>query len=74
VTGTFSALFYTLFETAKLSRVDPRAYVTRAATLAIQNSGTVILPSGLTCICADSDPEYFDLCLASRRATASTYR
>jgi transposase len=43
-----AALFYTLFETAKLSRVDPRAYVTRAATRAIQNPGAVTLPSDLT--------------------------
>jgi transposase len=43
-----AALFYTLFETAKLSDVDPRAYVTEAATRAINQSGTVTLPSDLT--------------------------
>jgi transposase len=37
-----AALFYTLFETAKLSGIDPRAYVTLAANRA------VTLPSGLT--------------------------
>jgi hypothetical protein len=40
--------FYTLFETAKLSQIDPRAYVTRAATRAIQDPGAVTLPSDLT--------------------------
>ena len=43
-----SALFYTLFETAKLSQVDPRAYVTEAATRAINKPGAVTLPSDLT--------------------------
>ena len=43
-----AALFYTLFETAKLSRIDPRAYVIRAATRAIQHPGAVTLPSDLT--------------------------
>jgi transposase len=43
-----AALFYTLFETAKLSRVDPRTYVTQAATRAIQNPGAVTLPSDIT--------------------------
>jgi transposase len=43
-----AALFYTLFETAKLSQIDPRAYVTRAATLATQNPGAVTLPSDIT--------------------------
>ncbi len=43
-----AALFYTLFETAKLSRIDPRAYVTRVATRAIQDPGAVTLPSDLT--------------------------
>jgi len=43
-----AALFYTLFETAKLSQIDPRAYVTQAATRAIQNPGAVTLPSDLT--------------------------
>ncbi|MCP4898233.1 MAG: IS66 family transposase [bacterium] len=43
-----AALFYTLFETAKLSGVDPRAYVTLAAKRAIAEHGTVTLPSDLT--------------------------
>jgi transposase len=43
-----AALFYTLFETAKLSGVDPRAYVTQAAIRAIQSPGAVTLPSDLT--------------------------
>jgi transposase len=43
-----AALFYTLFETAKLSQIDPRAYVTRAATRAIQNPAAVTLPSDIT--------------------------
>lgn len=43
-----AALFYTLFETAKLSGVDPRAYVTLAAKRAIADHGAVTLPSDLT--------------------------
>ena len=43
-----AALFYTLFETAKLSRVNPRAYFTWAATNAILNPGAVTLPCHLT--------------------------
>ena len=43
-----AALFYTLFETAKLSGVDPRSYVTQAAWRAIAELGTVTLPSNLT--------------------------
>jgi transposase len=43
-----AALFYTLFETAKLSQIDPRAYVTLAANRAIAEHGTVTLPSELT--------------------------
>jgi transposase len=43
-----AALFYTLFETAKLSGVDPRAYVTLAAKRAIEDHGAVTLPSDLT--------------------------
>ena len=36
-----AAIFYTLFETAKLSGVDPRAYVTLAAKHAIAEHGEV---------------------------------
>ena len=43
-----AALFYTLFETAKLSGVDPRAYVTLAAKRAITDHGAVTLPPDLT--------------------------
>ena len=43
-----AALFYTLFETAKLSGVDPRAYVTKTAVQAIRSPGTVTLPADLT--------------------------
>ena len=43
-----AALFYTLFETAKLSGVDPRAFVTRAAIRAINESGAVTLPADMT--------------------------
>lgn len=43
-----AALFYTLCETAKLSGVDPRAYLTLAAKRAIANHGAVTLPSDLT--------------------------
>jgi transposase len=43
-----AAQFYTLFETAKLSQVDPRAYVTEAARRAIATPGTITLPSDLT--------------------------
>jgi len=43
-----AALFYTLFETAKLSGVDPRAYVSLAANRAIAEHGAVTLPSDLT--------------------------
>jgi transposase len=43
-----AALFYTLFETAKLSGVDPRSYVTLAAKRAVEVHGAVTLPSDLT--------------------------
>ena len=43
-----AAIFYTLFETAKLSEVDPSAYVTLAAKRAIADHGAVTLPSDLT--------------------------
>jgi len=43
-----AAIFYTLFETAKLSGVDPCAYVTLAAKRAITEHGAVTLPSDLT--------------------------
>lgn len=43
-----AALFYTLFESAKLAGVDPHAYVLEAAKRAIRKPGTVTLPSDLT--------------------------
>jgi transposase len=43
-----ASLFYSLFETAKLSSVDPRSYVTQAAIRAIQDPRAVTLPSDLT--------------------------
>ena len=39
---------YTLFETAKQSGIDPRAYVTLAAKRAIADHGAITLPSDLT--------------------------
>ena len=68
-----AALFYTLFETAKLSQRrsaglrhpgrHPRHPRTRRRHPALRPH----------LICLDSDPDYSNLCLASRRATASTY-
>jgi transposase len=43
-----AATFYTLFETAKLAGVDPKAYVLRIALAAIQNPGAVTLPGDLS--------------------------
>jgi hypothetical protein len=43
-----AAIFYTLFETAKLSGVNPRDYVTLAANRAVADHGAVTLPSDLT--------------------------
>ena len=42
-----AALFYTLFESAKLSDVDPKLYVTTAARRAIAAPGTVTLPNDI---------------------------
>jgi len=42
-----AALLYTLFETAKLSQVDPRVYVATAARRAIAEPGAVTLPSDI---------------------------
>ena len=41
-------LFYTLFETAKLSIVEPYTYVTPAIKRAITNPGSAPFPSDLT--------------------------
>jgi len=43
-----AALFYTLFETAKLSGVNPHTFVLEAAKRAIREPGTVTLPADLT--------------------------
>ena len=42
-----AALFYTLLESAKLSGVDPRAYIRKTALTAIESPGAVTLPSDL---------------------------
>lgn len=42
-----AAIFYTLFESAKLSGVEPKAYVLRAAHAAIAAKDTVTLPTVL---------------------------
>jgi transposase len=43
-----AAIFYTLFETAKLAGVDPHRYVLEAARRAIASPGAVTLPQDLT--------------------------
>jgi len=43
-----AALFYTLFETAKLSGVNPQGFVLEAAKRAIREPGTATLPADLT--------------------------
>ena len=48
-----AALFYTLFESAKLSGVEPKAYVLKAALAAIRKPGTITLPQDLL----DSNPK-----------------
>ena len=42
-----AALFYSVCETAKLLNVEPRAYMLKAAYAAIENPGTIVLPSDL---------------------------
>ena len=42
-----AALFYTLYETAKLTSVDPQAYLRRALYTAIANAGAVTYPEDL---------------------------
>jgi len=39
-----AALFYSLIESAKLCRVEPRAYLSEAGRRAIRDPGTVTLP------------------------------
>lgn len=43
-----AALFYVLFESAKLAGVDPHAYVLEATCRANATPGTATLPEGLT--------------------------
>jgi hypothetical protein len=42
-----AALFYTLFESAKLAGVNPRAFVVEAARRAVRTPGAVTLPSDI---------------------------
>ena len=42
-----TAIFYTLFESAKLCGVEPKRYVLEAALRAIRNPGTATLPQDL---------------------------
>ena len=42
-----AAIFYTLIESAKLSGVEPAAYIRQATRRAIEAPGTVTLPSDL---------------------------
>ena len=42
-----TAIFYTLFESAKLCGVEPKHYVLEAALRAIREPGTVTLPQAL---------------------------
>jgi len=43
-----AAIFYTLFESAKLAGVDPHRYVAEATRRAIAPPGAVALPEDLT--------------------------
>jgi hypothetical protein len=42
-----AAIYYTLFESAKLCGVEPKSYVLFAAHAAIRSPGTVTLPQAL---------------------------
>ena len=42
-----SRLFYSLIESAKLCRIEPRAYLREATLRAVQNPGTVTLARDL---------------------------
>lgn len=42
-----AALFYTLFESAKLAGVEPKSYALRATLEAIRNPGAITLPQSL---------------------------
>ncbi len=42
-----AALFYSLIESAKLARVEPRAYLREATLRAVRNPGTVTLARDL---------------------------
>ncbi len=43
-----AALFYTLLETAKLSGVDPAAYLRTALERVLEHPGTVTLPNDIS--------------------------
>ncbi len=49
-----AAIMYTLFESAKLSGVNPKAYVAELARRAIESPGTVLLPDDFKRFCAES--------------------
>ena len=51
-----AALFYTLFESAKLSGVEPMAYVTAAARRALRQAGSVLLPADFAASQVVKDP------------------
>ena len=42
-----AALFYSLIESAKLTGVEPRAYLAEAARRIVRNPGTATLPRDL---------------------------
>ena len=58
---------------AKLSEVDPSAYVTLAAKRAVAEPRRRHPALRPHLICLDSDSNYSLLCLTSKRRTASTY-
>ena len=49
-----AAIMYTLFESAKLSGVNPKAYVAELVRRAIENPGAVLLPEDFKRLCAES--------------------
>lgn len=51
-----AALFYTLFESAKLSGIEPMAYVASAARKALRQPGSVLLPADFAASQVVKDP------------------
>ena len=45
-----AAIFYTIFETAKVLRIDPKAYLRAIVRNALANPGAVTLPADLAVI------------------------